>query len=176
MFKIFLIVSITVFIGIQVSSLLDTKVPVKSAQKSVNIGKTILPPEQNASIAGYFTPKNWLLTPADTASMKKEEEEQTDDINATLQIVTQTGSRRICKGKKCITITGIVSNTLILEKDDNTTTLKPGESIFGSIIFKGVQGTTLDFENNNTKERYHLKFFSYVLHTEDNMTKTEKGK
>ena len=178
MLKILLFLIIAILISIQITSLLNTQIPDNTIAKHVHIKQLTLPKEENITIQPYFEPDNWLLTSADKASIPKNEPTETmeNDSNTTLQIITQKGSRQLCKGKKCITIIGIVSDTLVLEIDKNATAIKPGAYLFDCIIFKGLHGTTLNFENNNTKERYNLKFFSYVQHTETNTTKIKKEK
>lgn len=153
---------------------------------AINVTISILPPlrESNISAAPFFNPSHWLLTQADRAEaeankkkQKKDETKKTKlyDKNTTIELVTSKGTKKLCRGKKCITIKGIIGNKLLLEEDNGTILImKPSDKIFGNIKLLKLDNVQLIFLNENTKKEYTLKFFTYRQNKEHNKMDRKK--
>ena len=139
---------------------------------NIKIEKLSISKENNSSENKFFTRSLWKLTLADQLS--EDEEINEIDTNSTITIINKKNSKQICKGKKCITIKGFLSTTLLLDDGNQTILLKPTQIIFDELKFIRYTDTKLYFENNQSGEEYELEFFSYKQPLDSNDTETKK--
>lgn len=136
---------------------------------AVQIQKLPPIPEMNNTVLDFFSPDIWQLSEADRPkAIKKDDSNQTQkklyDINTTVEMVLSKGRKKLCRGKKCLTIKAIISGTILLLQEDNGTIipLKPGDTVFKNVTLQHIYDTRLLFLNKDTNKTYNLEFFSYT--------------
>lgn len=143
--------------------LLDLKDNQASSIKKINVDKAPVITDSNSSFIDFFDTDIWILTVADNTYLSENiEKEDTDDLNTTISLVSKKNSKQLCKGKKCVTIKGFVSDALILENETKMFSLHLGETIFNTLKFVRYSDTELSFEDNQSGTIYKLLFFSYI--------------
>lgn len=148
----------------------------KESSFHVHIAKLPLPQESNRSVAHFFDPKIWQQTQADRIrTVKKKDVNLTKkpayDENTTVELVMKKGSKMLCRGKECMTIRGIISQMLLLQKGKGKIiSIKPSDTIFDNVKLEKISDTKLLFVNTKNGEKYSLAFFAYRQKRENNET------
>jgi len=177
MLKVLFVIIIIIWALLEFWFMHDINKKVHAKRTNIKIEK--LPPllDKNSSSIIFFNDKIWELTEADIAEHIKPKPPKTKEIaqphkKPVVEIITKKGTKHLCKGKRCFTIKAIMENTLLLVDDKHKViSLKPSDIIFDVVRLVKLTDTQLWFENNKTKEKYHLKFFSYNTHKDKNATK-----